>query len=396
MNIVIIPARGNSKGIPKKNIISLAGKPLIAWSIDSALRAKLIDKVVVSTDCDKIEAVAKGYGADVVTRPNELAADTASSETALMHCLEMLQLGNELEYVVFRQCTSPLVTPNDIDEIINHARKNNYDSVFSAYEEHFMGRWKDKGEEIVPVNYDPKNRKMRQDIKPDIVENGAIYVLKPDVLKGGSRFGKDIGVYLMPWERSFQIDTLVEVQIIEKLMSCNNDEIEKGNYDFSALKLVILDFDGTMTDNKVIVSEEGVESVQCNRSDGLGIKILKDLGIEVVCLTTERSRVVKVRCDKLGIKVVSTLDKASAAKEIFKDMNVLSDNVLFLGNDLNDIPLLEKVKFPVVVRDAHIKTKSVAKIVLSQNGGDGAVLELAELILKTRNYDPGCFTVNIG
>jgi N-acylneuraminate cytidylyltransferase len=384
MNIVIIPARGGSKGVPEKNIRRIAGKPLIAWSIESALKAEMIDKVVVSTDCDKIEAVSKRYGVEVVKRPKELATDTASSESALLHCLNNVQLDGELEYVVFRQCTSPLVSSQDIDNMITLAKQNFYDSVFSAYEKHFMGRWKERSGKIVPVNYDPNNRKMRQKLKPDIVENGAIYIFEPDVLEGGSRFGKNIGVYLMPWERSFQIDTLAEFQVVEKLMSCNSDGIEKGNYDFSVLKLVILDFDGTMTDNKVVVSEEGAESVLCNRSDGLGVGILEDLGIVVVCLTSEKNRVVKARCDKLGINVISSLDKANAAKEIFNDLNISPDNALFLGNDINDIPILKMVKYPVVVNDAHIKTKNIAKIVLSKNGGEGAVLELAELIVKER------------
>ena len=396
MNIVIIPARGGSKGIPRKNVALFAGKPLIAWTIESALKAKLINKVVVSTDCDEIADVSKRYGAEIVKRPVDLATDESTSESALIHCLKQLQTDSNLEYVVFRQCTSPLVTPNDIDEMIRHARENNYDSVFSAYEEHFMGRWKDKGGEIAPVNYDPKNRKMRQGLKPDIVENGAIYVFKPDVLKGGSRFGKDIGVYLMPWERSFQIDTLSEFQVIEKLMSANNHLEENETLDFSGLKTIILDFDGTMTDNKVIVSEEGFESVQCNRSDGLGIRILKDMGIQVVCLTSEKNRVVKARCDKLGIDVITSLNKGHAIDNILADLKLSPDNILFLGNDLNDISVLKKVKYSVVVNDAHYKARLAAKIVLSKKGGEGAVLELAELILKKREHQKNSLSVNIG
>ena len=378
MIIAIIPARGGSKGIPKKNIAPLAGKPLIAWSLESALKAELVDKVFVTTDCSEIAEVSKKYGAEVVKRPAELASDTSSSESALTHCLEYLNITN-LEYVVFIQCTSPLLSPEDIDNAIRHTKEKKFDMTFSGYEEHFIGRWKNENGKILPINHDPRHRKMRQEMQPDIIENGAIYVIKPEVLKSGSRYGGNIGVYFMPWKRSFQIDTLQEFSIVEKLIR----KYTLG-YDFTDLELILLDFDGTMTDNLVILSEDGIESVRCNRSDGLGINILKNIGIEVVCLTSEKNKVVKSRCDKLGINVISSTDKKRAAKKLFKEKNIPPEKTLFIGNDLNDIPVLKMVKYPVVVNNANEKTKNIAKIVLSKNGGEGAVLELAELIQNNR------------
>lgn len=379
MNIVIIPARGGSKGIPKKNIRLIAGKPLIAWSIEPALKVELINRVVVSTDCDEIAAISKKYGAEVVKRPMDLATDTASSESSLLHCMDQLQIEN-LEYVVFRQCTSPFVYPEDIEKAIIHTRKNNYDSVFSAYEEHFMGRWQYINGKLSPINYDPEKRPMRQDFPPEIIENGAMYIFKPEVIKNGTRFGKNIGVYLMPRERSFQVDSIEEFNFIENILPFYSNKDKET--EITNVKLVILDFDGTMTDNTTIVSQDGIESVRCNRSDGLGIRMMRDSGLEVVCITSETNRVVKTRCDKLRIEVVSSLDKEKALQKLLNVKNISPEQCVFLGNDLNDIPILQMVKYPAVVNDAHIKAKKVAKIILSKNGGAGAVLELAELLLK--------------
>lgn len=217
MNIVIIPARGGSKGIPGKNIRLLNGKPLIAWSIESALGAKTIDMVTVSTDSDEIASAAERYGAKSVKRPLELAADTAASESALIHCLQQIKT-DDLKYIVFMQCTSPLIYPEDIDAAVRLAQDKGFDSVFSAYEEHFTGRWKYKSGRLIPLNYLPDKRPMRQEVPPEIIENGAMYVFTPEVIKNGIRFGTNIGAYLMPKERSFQIDTIEEFRFIEKIM----------------------------------------------------------------------------------------------------------------------------------------------------------------------------------
>ncbi len=226
MNILcIIPARGGSKGIPRKNIIPVAGKPLIAWSIQTALAATTINRLIVSTDDDEIAAVSESYGAEIIHRPAKLANDTASSESALQHVLDELAAREHYQpdLVVFLQATSPYRLPADIDGAVNLLLQENYDSVFSACPEHFIGRWgQDENGCARPLNFDPANRPRRQDSHIEYLENGSIYVFKPHVLKEtGARMAGRIGLYPMPMERSFQIDAPEDLELFDKLMVPN-------------------------------------------------------------------------------------------------------------------------------------------------------------------------------
>jgi N-acylneuraminate cytidylyltransferase len=221
--LCIIPARGGSKGIPRKNLKHVAGKPLIAWSIEAALAAESVNRVIVSTDDEEIASVSSLWGADVIRRPPELATDTASSESALIHVLEILLQRERYipELVVFLQATSPYRLPSDIDGAVNLLHQRNYDSVFSACTEHFTGRWiPDTDGCARPLNFDPSNRPRRQDIPVEYLENGSIYVFNPHILQtAGARIGGRIGIYLMPAERSHQIDSIEDLNLFDRLMA---------------------------------------------------------------------------------------------------------------------------------------------------------------------------------
>lgn len=139
LTIAVIPARGGSKGLPRKNVLPLAGKPLVAWSVEHALEAKVCDAVVVSTDDDEIERIASATGAEVVRRPAELAADDARVEQAVKHALEAYErrVGKTFDIVVYLQPTDVFRTPKMIAECVNRLKADDsLDSVFSAYATH--------------------------------------------------------------------------------------------------------------------------------------------------------------------------------------------------------------------------------------------------------------------
>ncbi len=140
----IIPARGGSKGIPRKNLCMIGGKPLIAWSIEAARAASHIDRVIVTTDDDEIAETAREWGAYIVRRPASLADDNATSESAILHALDRLEKENIKlpDYIAFLQPPSPYRLPEDIDGAIHRLETGGYDSVFSACPEHFTGRWR--------------------------------------------------------------------------------------------------------------------------------------------------------------------------------------------------------------------------------------------------------------
>ena len=152
------------------------------------------------------------------------------------------------------------------------------------------------------------------------------------------------------------------------------------------VRAIIFDFDGVFTDNRVIVNEDGQESVICNRSDGLGISAIKKYGISLLVLSKEKNPVVQKRCEKLGIPSVQGIDD----KKIFlaawlKENAINLNHVIYLGNDVNDIECLKYVGCGVVVADAHDDAKMAAKIVLKNNGGQGAVRELCDLVMSKNN-----------
>ncbi len=218
-SVAIIPARGGSKGLPGKNIRNLANKPLIAHSIINAKEAKLVDKVYVSTDDRQIAEVSRKYGAEIIDRPDELANDTASSESALIHAVEQIESqGVNITLVVFLQCTSFIRTAQDIDNAIKKVKTESADSLLSVSPSHrFL--WQEVDGIAKSINYDYGCRLRRQDMQPQYVENGSIYIFKPWVLKElNNRLGGKIALFYMSEAASWEIDSLLDFEVAECLM----------------------------------------------------------------------------------------------------------------------------------------------------------------------------------
>jgi CMP-N,N'-diacetyllegionaminic acid synthase len=220
LTIAIIPARGGSKGVPRKNLRLLAGKPLVAHSIEDAQEAISVDRVYVSTDDPDIADVSLKYGAEVIIRPDHLANDTASSESSLIHALQYIeQTGLFPDLLVFLQCTSPFRTGHDIDQAVETLHATKADSVLSVAPSHkFL--WKLENGAPKALNYDYKNRPRRQDMEPQYVENGSIYIFKPWVLKQYSnRLGGNISLYPMAESSGIEIDSEIDFELVEFFIS---------------------------------------------------------------------------------------------------------------------------------------------------------------------------------
>lgn len=225
LNVAVIPARGGSKGLRKKNIYPVAGRPLLAWSILQAAGSRKVDRVFVSTDDTDIAAVARAYGAGVVERPAELSGDNATSESALLHAVDVLERehGIPVGLVVFLQATSPLRKPGDIDRAIDCFAADNADSLISVTRLDDLTLWEKREHGWQSVNFDYRNRGMRQDRPPQYVENGSIYLVTPDVLRTfGNRIGRNLSVYEMEFWQLWEIDTIEEVDLIEFYMFRKN------------------------------------------------------------------------------------------------------------------------------------------------------------------------------
>ena len=217
----IIPARGGSKGIPRKNLVDLCGKPLIAWTIEAAKAAESIDKVYVSTEDIDIAATAASYGADIIDRPKDLAADHTSSEDVLYHAIAALeaQNGTQPEAFVFMQCTSPLTSPNDIERAVEILNSGDTDSVVSVTSSQLFLWREDAENRAVPINHQIDYRPRRQELQPEFAETGAIYAIRTSaMLQDRRRYCGVIRLMEMPLIRSFEIDTLEELALVETIL----------------------------------------------------------------------------------------------------------------------------------------------------------------------------------
>ena len=222
--IAIIPARGGSKGIPRKNIVDFCGHPLVAWTIACCRRCRSVGGIFVSTDDPEIAAASRRYGAEVIDRPAELSTDTADSESALIHALDVVEAGGRksVEAVLFLQATSPLREPAELDGALAKFEKEKLDSLFSAAELESMNIWREEGGRFQSWNYDFHNRKRRQDARNEArqyVETGSFYITRPQLLREKrNRLGGTIGVWPVPMWKNFEIDVPEDLHICEQFM----------------------------------------------------------------------------------------------------------------------------------------------------------------------------------
>jgi YrbI family 3-deoxy-D-manno-octulosonate 8-phosphate phosphatase len=383
--VCIIPARGGSKGIPGKNIMDFCGKPLLVWSILQAQQAKMVSAVYVTSDDEAILRVAEDFGAIPIRRPDELSTDTATSEAALLHALDYIEKERvkRIDVVVFLQATSPLRESEDIDGAVQKLINENADSLFSSarLEDFFI--WQETEEGLKGLNFDYARRLRRQDVKPQYVENGSIYLFKPDVLKTtNNRLSGRIATYEMDFWKTWEIDSLEDKALCEWYFM-NRLMKRFTNLTPSLIDLIVYDFDGVMTDNRVLTLQDGTEAVFANRSDGLAVNMIKEMGIKQVIISMETNSVVKARAEKIGIDCLQGIgDKLDILKKYLAENNIDKDKVAFIGNEINDVAAMAYVGLPVAPADAYPEVKNLSKIVLKTKGGYGVVREFFDLLKR--------------
>lgn len=201
----VIPARGGSKGIPRKNIKPIGGKPLIAWSIEAAQQSKLLDDFVVSTEDPEIAEIAERYGAKVMDRPKKLATDTATSISVLQDVLNRMPAQN----IVLLQPTSPVREPGLIDRCITRFKRTGADNLGTGFICHFM-------------EYGTYTAR-RQDLNGFFYDNGNVYVVKSDLIRQGKMFGKKVERLEISKEQGIEIDDDFDFWMVEQILLKQND-----------------------------------------------------------------------------------------------------------------------------------------------------------------------------
>ena len=404
--LAVVPARGGSKSIPRKNIRLFAGHPLISYSIAAGLQAETVTRVIVSTDDEEIARVAREYGAETpFLRPPELAQDQTTDLPVFEHVLHWLDEheGYYPDIVVQLRPTSPVRPPDCVDQAVRllfeHSEADSVRGVVpSGQNPHKMWRISPEGrmEPLLSVSglAEPYNAP-RQKLPPTYWQTGHIDAIRAETIwRKGSMSGEVILPLLIDPRYTVDIDTLNDWQRAEWLVEQRSQSglamVVPGSGPRpmpEKVSLVVLDFDGVMTDNRVWVDQDGHEFVAASRGDGYGLGLLRRAGIEAVVLSTETNPVVAARCDKLKLPYVQGLaDKTGVLKSLLEERRVDPSEVVYLGNDVNDTPCFPLVGWAVVVADAHPAAARQADKILSHPGGHGAVRELCDLLIENLQH----------
>ena len=398
--LAIIPARGGSKGIPRKNIRLFAGYPLIAWSIAAAKQSKLVTRIIVSTDDEEIAAVAREWGAETpFLRPAELAQDQATDLPVFEHALQWLEKeeGYRPNIVVQLRPTSPIRPPKMVDDairiLLNHEDADCVRGVVPAAQNPFK-MWRFNGEDkqlaqLLEVEgiAEPYNAP-RQILPPVYWQTGHIDAIRTlTIVNKHSLTGDVIYPLTIDPKYTVDIDTLPDWAKYEAVIYSGLDVVSPGRSRRKMpdnIKMIIFDFDGVITDNYVLTDENGGEYIRAFRSDSMLIKPIKAKGIEMMIISSEPNPVVAARAKKIGLEAIHGVglqDKGRVMREVLEKKQIRAEDVIFVGNDLNDLPAFEVAGWAVAVADAYPEVIRAADHVLTRNGGQGAVRELCELVL---------------
>ncbi len=380
MTVAIIPARGGSKQVPRKNLQRVGGVPLVERAVRAAAAAPGIDLVVVSTDDAEIAAVSAAAGARVIHRPAEISGDTATSESAILHALDALSRdGLECEVVAFLQATSPFISVEALAGAVEEVRSGRADSMFSAYETYgFLWR-RSADDDAIALNHEADHRPRRQDREPHHLETGAFYVFRADGFRESRhRFFGRIRIAEVPEWTAIEIDDEQQLRIARGLATIHDTTGPVP------VRAVVTDFDGVHTDDTAIVDADGGERVRVSREDGMGVALLRRAGVPMLILSTEVNPVVRARAEKLRVPVLHGVDdKEAALRSWAEEMGIPLADIAYLGNDVNDLAAMRIVGWPIAVANAHPLVLEEARVVLRRAGGDGAVRELIERVLSS-------------
>lgn len=381
--VALIPLRGGSKSIKLKNIKEINGKPLFYWALNEAEKCEIIDRVYVSTDSEIIKDSVQSFNlskTEVINRSDEVSTDTASTESV------MLEFANKVDfdYIVLIQATSPLIEEKYIREGLYKIFNGEADSIFSyVIQKRFI--WSKRDNSFVPLNYFPNNRHRRQDFEGFIVENGAFYITSKEALiNSGCRIsGKILGVE-MPEETYYEIDEPTDWIVVEHLLKSRYNSKYKLDEKLKQIKAVFFDCDGVLTDGGMYYSENGDELKRFNTKDGMAIKLLKEKNVVTAIITGENVELVRRRGQKLKVDeiILGSKEKIEDVLKLCNKYNLKLNEIAYIGDDINDIEVIKKIGIGFAVKDAISIVKKHADHVLESKGGEGALREVAEIILE--------------
>lgn len=382
--VALIPLRGGSRGIPRKNILPLAGWPLCRWTLEAAARTPRLERIYVATDSAEIRAVVESLQlprVEVIDRGPETATDTASTESVMLEFAET----RDFEHLVLIQATSPLLENGDLESALDLYESEAADSLVTVVEQKRFIWTVDETGQAQPQNYDPKVRPRRQDFSPYYVENGAFYISRREgLLREKSRLFGKIVAQVMPEDSFYELDEESDLPVLEKLLLERERRRHPLAERLAQIRLVCTDVDGVLTDSGMYYGNSGEEIKKFNTRDGKGLELLREAGLQVGIITAENTALVARRAAKLKMDFLyqGAQDKSAVLDEILQKTGLSAEQVAFIGDDLGDLPVLRRVGLAACPADAIADVREVAHFICAARGGFGCVRELAELILS--------------
>lgn len=391
MNVAFIPVRGGSKSIPLKNIKLLNGRPLVYWVVRAACMCKYLDRVYIATDSKEIRQAVEGFQrgeeevlfskAEVIGRSAESASDTASTEFAMLEFAEQY----DFDTIALIQATSPLLSADDLNRGFERFMEKDTDSVLSVVPQKRFRWQQDAAGNVQPMNYDVFHRPRRQDFAGDLVENGAFYITsRTGLMQSRNRISGNIKAVEMSEDTFLEIDEPSDWITIEALMKKKG--IRPPERKLSDIKLFLTDCDGCLTDGGMYYSEQGDEMKKFNTRDGMGFQLLREQGLLVGIVTGEDRALNKRRAEKLKLDIIEQgcSDKVMVIDNLCRKLQLEWKNVLYIGDDRNDLAVMQKTGFSCCPADAIPEVQEAADYVTRAKGGAGVIREAAELLLKNR------------
>jgi CMP-N-acetylneuraminic acid synthetase/spore coat polysaccharide biosynthesis predicted glycosyltransferase SpsG len=344
--LVVIPARGGSKGIPRKNIRLMVEKPLISYSIENAINSLYNLDVVVSTDDDEIARISSSYGAQVVMRPENLATDIVTLDPVIFHAMNEMEKAQNIQYdiIITMQPTSPLLKRETLDAAIEYFISNDFDTVLSGINKPHLS-WTEKEAKIVPAY---EKRLNRQYLPKNLMETGAFFISKREFVEGHSRFGPNVSVYEISENEAIDIDTPQDWWIAEKELSKQNVLIRVEGHSEIGLghiyRGLLIAYNLIDHNVKFVLSEKsdlGIKKIEAShfpysviQNDNDIVNLIKDFNCDILVndmLDTEEEYV--HLCKSTGVRVVNFEDLGQGAKladavinDLYEKKNELSNH----------------------------------------------------------------------
>jgi YrbI family 3-deoxy-D-manno-octulosonate 8-phosphate phosphatase len=404
--LALVPARGGSKGLPRKNLRLLQGHPLIAYAIAAGLQAQNVMRTVCSTDDAEIAEIAKRYGAEVpFMRPPELAEDLTPDLPVFQHVLHWFARHESWQpaIVVHLRPTSPIRFPGEVDEAIEvlqaHPAATAIRSVCPAPCNPYKMWQLPKNPECsppfmtdllnVPGISEPYNHP-RQELPPVWWQTGAVDAVRPRVILAGSMTGDRVLPLRTDSRYAIDIDSELGLRMAEVVMDGLNCIRPASTLDWGHIRLLVLDVDGTLTPGTMYYSPDGEALKRFHTHDGHGIGMVRELGVQAAIVTSENTAIAPARARKLGIShvYIGVQDKLTLLKELCTHLGTTLREVAYVGDDVADVPpmcaLASAGGIPCAVADARPEVKSVARYICPSRGGYGAVRDVCDLICTAK------------